>query len=202
MDQQTRHTYRQIAAVFAEANRDRSAILKDMAAFADGLPANALVVDAGCGQGFDAALMRQQHGLNAIGLDYSHTMMQAGRDQYDLPGPFVQASMSQMPFAPGSLDGIWACASLLHLPRGDLPAVLAHFARLLRPNGRFYLSVKQGDNNGYARRAYGQEAPRYFTYWQPHTLDPLLTAAGFYPLQQKTSPAPRGPWLVRVLQLC
>jgi ubiquinone/menaquinone biosynthesis C-methylase UbiE len=202
MDQQTRHTYRQIAAVFAEANRDRSPILKDMAAFADGLPVGALVVDVGCGQGFDAALLRRQYGLRAVALDYSRAMMQTGREQYDIAVPFVQASMSQMPFAPGSLDGIWACASLLHLPRGDLPAVLAHFARLLRPNGRFYLSVKQGDNNGYARRAYGQEAPRYFTYWQPHTLDPLLAAAGFCPLLQKTSPAPRGPWLVRVLQLC
>jgi ubiquinone/menaquinone biosynthesis C-methylase UbiE len=200
MDQQTRYTYRQIATVFAEANRDRSVLLDDMAAFADGLPAGALVVDVGCGPGFDAALLRQEHGLNAIGLDYSHTMMQTGREQYDIPVPFVQASMSQMPFPPGSLDGIWACASLLHWPRADLPAVLAHFARMLRPNGRFYLSVKQGDNDGYAQRAYGREASRYFTYWQPETLDPLLTAVGFSPMLQKTSPAEKGPWLVRLLR--
>jgi ubiquinone/menaquinone biosynthesis C-methylase UbiE len=133
MDQQTRHTYRQIAAVFAEANRDRSVLLDDMAAFAGGLPAGALVVDVGCGPGFDAALLRREHGLNAIGLDYSHTMINTGRDEFEVNVPFVQASMGQMPFAPGSLDGIWACASLLHLPRADLPAVLAHFARLLRP---------------------------------------------------------------------
>jgi ubiquinone/menaquinone biosynthesis C-methylase UbiE len=200
MDQQTRHTYRQIAAVFAEANRDRSVLLDDMAAFAGGLPAGALVVDVGCGPGFDAALLRREHGLNAIGLDYSHTMINTGRDEFEVNAPFVQASMGQMPFAPGSLDGIWACASLLHLPRADLPAVLAHFARLLRPNGRFYLSVKQGEGSSYAQRAYGQEAPRYFTYWQPETLDPLLTTAGFTPLLQKTSPAEKGPWLVRLLR--
>ncbi|MFO7538626.1 MAG: methyltransferase domain-containing protein [Chloroflexota bacterium] len=202
MDKQTRQTYRQIAAVFAEANQDRSPILNDMAAFAVDLPAGALVVDVGCGQGFDAALLQQQYRLRVVGLDYSHTMMKMGREQYAISVPYVQASMSQMPFAPGSLDGIWACASLLHLPRAHLPAVLAHFARLLRPNGRFYLSVKQGDDNGYARRAYGREAPRYFTYWQPETLDPLLAKAGFCPLLQKTDPAAKGPWLVRLLQLC
>jgi SAM-dependent methyltransferase len=110
--------------------------------------------------------------------------------------------MDQMPFAPGSLDGIWACASLLHLTRADLPRVLIHFARLLRPHGRFYLSVKRGDSEGYSQHAYGQNAPRYFTYWQPHTLDPLLATAGFCPLQQKTNPTAQGPWLDRLLQLC
>jgi ubiquinone/menaquinone biosynthesis C-methylase UbiE len=202
MDNQTRQTYRHIATTFAQANQDRSVLLDDMAAFAAGLPAGALIVDVGCGQGFDASLLQQQYGLRAVGLDYSHAMMQTGRDQYAVPVPFVQASMSQMPFAAGSLHGIWACASLLHLPRADLPAVLAHFARLLRPNGRFYLSVKQGDDSGYAQYAYGHDAPRYYTYWRPRTLDPLLNAAGFCPLLQKTSPAPKGPWLVRLLQLC
>ena len=202
MDHHTHQTYHQIATAFAEATQDRGPILADMALFAEGLPAGALVVDVGCGPGFDAALLREQHGLNAIGLDYARAMMVTGREQYGVAVPFVQTSMDQMPFAPGSLAGIWACASLLHWPRADLPRVLTHFAQLLRPNGRFYLSVKQGDSEGYSRRAYGQDAPRYFTYWQPHTLDPLLAAAGFCPLAQKTNPSPRGHWLVRVLQLC
>ena len=202
MDKQTRHTYRQIAPVYAEANRDRSVLQQDMAAFAEGLPAESPVVDVGCGPGFDAALLRQEYGLNVIGLDYSHTMMVTGREQYTITIPFIQASMVQMPFAPASLGGIWASASLLHLPRNEIPAVLAHFARLLRPNGRFYLSVKQGDGDGYASHAYGQEAPRYYTYWQPDTLDPLLRAAGFCFLRQKTSPSAKGPWLDRLLRLC
>jgi ubiquinone/menaquinone biosynthesis C-methylase UbiE len=202
MNDQTHHTYHQIAADFAAATRDRGPILQDMAVFAAGLPAGSLVVDVGCGPGYDAAILREQYGLNAIGLDYSQAMLVTGREQYGITVPFVQASMGQMPFAPNSLDGIWACASLLHLPRADLPAVLNHFAQLLKPNGRFYLSVKQGDNEGYSQRAYGQNAPRYFTYWQPHTLDPLLTTAGFCPRTQKANLSPNGRWLVRVLQLC
>jgi ubiquinone/menaquinone biosynthesis C-methylase UbiE len=202
MDEQTRQTYRQIAADFTAANQDRAALQPDLAAFAAGLPAGAVVVDVGCGPGFDTAVLRQQYQLQAIGLDYSHTMMQTGRHQYAWQFPLVQGDMRHLPFAAGSLHGIWACASLLHLPRAEMPAVLAHFARLLRVNGRFYLSVKQGDDAGYAPQAYGHDAPRYFTYWQPHTLDPLLAAAGFCPIWQKTNPAAKGSWLVRLLQLC
>ncbi len=202
MSDQTHHTYQQIASDFAAATQDRGPILADMATFAAGLPAESLVVDVGCGPGFDAEILREQYGLRAVGLDYARPMMLMGREQYGVAVPFVQASMDQMPFAPGSLNGIWACASLLHLPRADLPVVLSQFARLLKPNGRFYLSVKQGDSEGYNQHAYGQNAPRYFTYWQPETLDSLLNAAGFCSLLQKSSPAPKGPWLVRLLQLC
>ena len=176
--------------------------MADMAIFAAELSAGSLVVDVGCGPGFDAALLQQQYGLRVIGLDYNLTMMQTGRHAYQIDMPFAQATMSQMPFAPNSLDGIWACASLLHLPRPDIPGVLAHFAHLLRKNGRFYLSVKQGDGDGYSPHAYGQAAPRYFTYWQPDGLDQLLDQAGFVPLYQATTPSPKGNWLVRVMQLC
>ena len=42
-------------------------------------------------------------------------------------------------------DGIWACASLLHVPRFRLGDVLARLARALRPNGVMYLSFKIGE---------------------------------------------------------
>jgi DNA polymerase family A/AAA domain len=41
-------------------------------------------------------------------------------------------------------DGIWACASLLHVPQVALPDVLGRFVRALRPNGTLYASFKYG----------------------------------------------------------
>jgi SAM-dependent methyltransferase len=45
----------------------------------------------------------------------------------------------------GEFDGIWACASLLHIARRDLNSVLVRLTKALKPNGVLYLSFKHGD---------------------------------------------------------
>ena len=42
------------------------------------------------------------------------------------------------------LDAIWACASLLHVPLAELPAVMAHLTAQLTARGIFYCSFKYG----------------------------------------------------------
>jgi SAM-dependent methyltransferase len=41
-------------------------------------------------------------------------------------------------------DGIWACASLLHVPEGELPDAMARLTRALKPGGALYMSFKHG----------------------------------------------------------
>lgn len=43
-------------------------------------------------------------------------------------------------------DGIWACASLLHVPRSEMADVFGRFVRALEPGGIWYLSFKLGDS--------------------------------------------------------
>src|SRR5690606_29523205 len=45
---------------------------------------------------------------------------------------------------PPVFDGIWACASLLHLPEAELPECLTRLWAALKPSGNFYLSFKLG----------------------------------------------------------
>lgn len=45
-------------------------------------------------------------------------------------------------------DGIWACSSILHLPKGQLEQVLRRMERALRPNGVVYTSFKYGEFEG------------------------------------------------------
>ena len=42
-------------------------------------------------------------------------------------------------------EGIWACASLLHVPLTELPGVFARFVEALKPNGYWSMSFKYGD---------------------------------------------------------
>jgi len=187
----TQQTYAQIAADYAAANVERQKIQKGISRFANLLPKDALVLDVGCGQGYDTAVLGRL-GLRVVGLDYSIEMMKTGQIQAD----FVQADMVKLPF-PRRANGIWACASFLHIPREEASAALEGFARVLLPGGILCLSVKQGEGEGWSEISYGHRAPRYFVYWQPRQLDEALETAGFEIIDGWTDPANKGAWLVR-----
>ncbi len=57
---------------------------------------------------------------------------------------FACADMRRIPLAANSLDGIWMCASLLHISRPDVSGVLSEVRRVLCIGGVVYLSVRHG----------------------------------------------------------
>ena len=59
--------------------------------------------------------------------------------------PDVRASALDLPFADGSVDGIWASHVLEHIAIADVPRALAEWLRVLRPNGRVIIRVPNFD---------------------------------------------------------
>lgn len=196
--EKTQETYRQIAAAYAQARQNRDHMADQVKRFVALLPPGGLVLDVGCGPGMDTAVL-QSHHLNAIGLDFSHEMMRVGRDSYGVQVPFAQVDMRRLPLV-GPIDGIWACASLLHLQRQDVLPTLREFHRVLRPGGVVYLSVKLGKGEKWMPTAYGQPLPRFFTFWRPETLDPLLETAAFHIIDGWEKPGGQDTWLVRYVR--
>lgn len=189
-------TYDKIAVDYAERFQERSILEADMARFTQLLPEGSVVCDVGCGPGFDTAVLRQK-GFIAIGLDRSWGMMQAGRLQHGIDQPFVQVDMRELPLGKTAVSGLWVCASLLHLPRPSVPQTLRNFSRILKPDGILYLSVKMGDDAQWIPNPYKDNLPRFFTYWQSETLDPLLIQAGFKIIDGWEQQGSRDRWLVR-----
>lgn len=187
--------YDQIAGAYADFWSDRRVMARALALFCSLLSAGALVLDAGCGPGFDGALLRER-GLQVVGLDRSPAMLRLGRHRY--PGPYVQGDLRRLPLASGSLNGIWASASLLHLPRADFAPALHGCWHVLQPGGLLYLSLKEGEGEQWRPNAYGQEAARFFTYWQAQALDDVLAAAGFVPVAAWRDAAGSQGWLNRI----
>lgn len=173
--ERTRRSYDRLAVRYRERRRDRSAMRAYLDAFCSRLPEGALVVDVGCGPGFDAAELRAR-GLRAIGLDRSWGMLRAGADEW--PGPRVHADMGALPLRSG-IDGLWVAASMLHVERADAPRVLTGFARALAPGGRLFLLLKGGSGADWDDKPYGVDAPRWFTYWGEDEIDAALVEAGF-----------------------
>jgi SAM-dependent methyltransferase len=153
------------------------------------LPAPAHVLDAGCGSGRDSlALMRRGYRVTAI--DASPEMVRAAKSRG------VDARLltfQEMKFV-SEFDGIWACASLLHVPHAEISEVLRRFHHALRSGGILYVSLKEGSGERVA------EDGRFFSYFSlagfKHVLEDVLfrVVDSWQSIDKESSGAPRS-WL-------
>jgi SAM-dependent methyltransferase len=184
--------YDALAAGFA-ARWFEMRLLEDMRRLVARLPPGGRVLDVGCGPGRDVAWLAEQ-GFAALGVDLSRGMLAEGRAR-GVPGALIQADMRRLPFRDGTFAGIWACASLLHIPRAQAGATLRELARVVRP-GHLYLSVKQGTGQEWIVPPEGGRI--LFTYYTPGELRALLHESGFVVLEQWQSADQAGrsrPWI-------
>jgi SAM-dependent methyltransferase len=100
------------------------------------------ILDAGCGSGRDTLAFIKM-GYQVISIDASAAMVAAASE---LTGQIaLLMTFDEMPFE-REFDGIWACASLVHVSRRDLNAVLKRLTNALKPSGFCYMSFKYGDS--------------------------------------------------------
>lgn len=141
--------YRHHAQTYATATRDVD-MAPLYARFLPLLPAGGRVLDVGCGSGRDA-LAFAQRGNQVTAFDASPELAQLAAQHTGLPVATANVLHLQ---GPGSLglpphtrfDGIWACASLLHLPEADQARAWQALWALLAPGGVAYASYKLGDD--------------------------------------------------------
>ncbi|WP_054815286.1 class I SAM-dependent methyltransferase [Nocardia arizonensis] len=103
------------------------------------------VADLGCGPGRITRYLADR-GLEITGIDVSARMIElARRDHPDLD--FREGSVERLDFADGSLAGVIAWYSLIHLPPARVPGVLSEFARVLRPKGLALLAFQAAEES-------------------------------------------------------
>ena len=150
------------------------------------------ILDFGCGPGRDLAAFRAL-GHIAIGLEGAAPFVAMARSaghevwQQDFLDPDLPAAR---------FDGVFANASLFHVPTAVLPRVLGQLHHTLRPGGVLFSSNPRGENQeGWNRGRYG--AYHDLAAWRDY-----LTAARFTELEHYYRPAglPREqqPWLASV----
>ena len=114
----------------------------------------------------------------------------------EFPGPRVQADARRLPIREGSLAGVWANASLLHLASDEVATALREVRRVLGARGLLHIAVKAGDGDEWETERYG--VPRWFHYWSAADLDALLETSGFEVVESSANSTPRADWLVRL----
>ncbi|MBK4726355.1 class I SAM-dependent methyltransferase [Pantoea agglomerans] len=98
------------------------------------------ILDAGCGSGRDARAFHEM-GYDVEAFDASAELVALARQHSGLP---VEQKRFEEVTEVERYDGIWCCASLLHVPLAELPEVMSRLARALKPDGVWYLSFKYG----------------------------------------------------------
>ncbi|HEY4459917.1 MAG TPA: class I SAM-dependent methyltransferase [Pseudonocardiaceae bacterium] len=112
------------------------------------LPANARVLDVGCGTGKPVAEVLAAAGHRVTGYDVSPTMVELARAQ--LPQvSFEVGDLRTLEQPASSWDAVVACYSLLQLTRAQIDAALAKFADWLAPGGIFLLVTVPVDVEGF-----------------------------------------------------
>ncbi|HJR81542.1 MAG TPA: class I SAM-dependent methyltransferase [Anaerolineales bacterium] len=97
------------------------------------LPANAEVLDAGCGAGVPISQMLSEYFV-VTGVDFSEAQIELAK-KHVTKGKFICQDMTRLDFPDDSFDGICSYYAIIHIPREEHNALLANFHRMLKPGG-------------------------------------------------------------------
>jgi SAM-dependent methyltransferase len=131
------------------------------------------ILDFGCGPGRDLVAF-QAEGHEAIGLDATPAFVAMARDTTGCE--VWQQNFLDLDLPDQHFDGIFANASLIHVPEAEMLRVLQELGRSLVDHGAILMSLARGEGEGFANRPTGQ---RYTSFWEYETMTPMLEQAGF-----------------------
>jgi len=144
------------------------------------------VCDLGCGPGHVTRHLADR-GVDAFGLDLSPGMVEVARQAHPALR-FEVGDMLAMPLADGSLAGVVALYSLIHLRRADVPGAAAEIHRVLQPGGLLLAAVHGGDGEVHADEFLGAPISFDATLFQPDELAGFLIDGGLRVHQVVTRP--------------
>lgn len=180
----TRSSYDSDASGYAEQVRglldDNPYLRANLALFVDLVQdaGGGPVADIGCGPGYVTGHL-QEAGLDVFGIDLSSEMIAIARRDYpDMS--FEVGTMTDLQLADGSLAGIVAFWSIVHVPDDAMPGVCEQFRRVLRPGAPLLIGFHVGDETRHRTEGYSGRPVNLDSYRRrPSTVADWLRDARF-----------------------
>lgn len=178
----TRNTYDTVAESYAERvprmDGEHPVHRGTLDAFATLVRDSGPVADVGCGTGRITGYLHEL-GLDVFGIDLSPGMLAVARREHP-DVRFREGSMLDLDLETGSLGGLLAWYSVIHVPEARIPGVFADFHRVLRPGGYLQLGFHVGTETSHKTEGYGHEGISLDVHRRPvDHVCALLTDAGF-----------------------
>ena len=132
--------------------------------FIEKLSKEAKILDLGCGSGRDSLYFKNQ-GYNVTAIDGSKELANLASkliEQDVIVSNFEELELND------KFNGIWACASLLHLNKIELKKLLIKLEKSLVKDGILYMSFKYGTEE------YVDDKGRYFNCYTEETIKGLI----------------------------
>lgn len=154
--------YQQNAEQFSRETRSVD-FSQNQGKFMNKLKKNDTILDFGCGSGRDTKCFLE-HGFQVEAIDGSEELCR-------LAGEFTGIKVKHLLFQElaekNKYDGIWACSSILHLPKQELIEVIQKMSLALKSKGIIYTSFKYGTFEG-------ERNGRYFTDMTEDSFEEIL----------------------------
>lgn len=138
------------------------------------LPKGGRILDVGCGSGRDLRIFKRL-GFDCIGIDPSSNLAHIAHEYSGCE--IILAGVENLDFK-SCFDGVWACASLLHLPRHHFSSALNRILIALKPAGVLFISMQQGAGEFVAPDG------RFYSRYSSPELNELVADAGFVVLEE------------------
>ncbi|MFT5355616.1 MAG: SAM-dependent methyltransferase [Polyangiales bacterium] len=153
------------------------------------------ILDFGCGPGRDLMALKLA-GHHPVGLDGSPSFCEMAREHSGCE--VLQQNMIELELPLSEFDGVFANASLFHVPTQEVSRVIKELRAALKPRGVLFASNPRGDNRE------GYSGARYGAYHDHESWTALVEGQGFTELEHYFRPPglPRDqqPWLATVFR--
>ena len=103
------------------------------------------VLDAGAGSGRDSLYLKEE-GLTVSAIDISPEIVKEAKKKTKVN--IKEMDIRKLDFKDKSFDGIWCCASFIHIPKKDTEKALNEINRVLKEKGVLYLGLREGTSEG------------------------------------------------------
>ncbi|HEX9770281.1 MAG TPA: methyltransferase domain-containing protein [Kiloniellales bacterium] len=172
--------YDRSAEAFLDGTRDHD-VSQNYAALLEAIEGDPpySILDLGCGPGRDLRYFRSL-GHDAVGLDGSKEFVAMARSYSECE--VLHQDFLAMELPESRFDGVFANASLFHVPSQELPRVLLELSGTLRPRGVLFCSNPRGNNKE------GLSGDRYSCFFDLDTWRNYISAAGFFEVRHYYRP--------------
>lgn len=145
----------------------------------------ATILDLGSGPGFDGAILASR-GYRVVCLEPARAQLAVAAESPALRGHLVQGDAVQLPFRAATFDGVWACASLLHLPRPAARTAIREVNRVLAPGGVLFTSMQESPIADPVIMGPTDSMPgRTYFYYRAHEWLEVIEQCGFDLMEQR-----------------